>query len=162
MKERSIRKKITAQILIIGADMFPLTTALSYVVFVPPMRRDVVETARQVNAEIVQQMDSILGFVEDYTENLDLSVVQNQSIMQYFRNPSTQNQNVAALHLNNLISYEGLVRSVIIDTDIGPNLDSLNKLTAADYAILETDWYKALSKTTFGRGISPVYQVDRN
>lgn len=162
MKDRSIRKKITARILLIGAVMFLLTTALSYVVFVPPMRRDAVETARQVNTEIVQQMDSILGFVEDYTENLDLSVVQNQSIMQYFRNPSTRNQNVASLHLNNLISYEGLVRSVIIDTDIGPNLDSLNKLTAADYAILETDWYRTLSETTFGRGISPVYQVERN
>lgn len=162
MKERSIQQKITSRILLIGGITFLLSLALSCILFLRPLKQDAVSTAEQINQEAVQQMDTLLDFVGDYTENLDLSVAQNSAIMQYFTAPNLQAQNIASLHLNNLISYEGLIRSVIVETDSGPILNSLNKLTDADFALLETDWYRTLSKADFGRGISQVYEVTFN
>lgn len=167
MQHHSIKQKITRRILVINLVTFLLTLTLSYVMLVPPLRQDAVETVEQINTEIVQQIDTLVNFVEDYTENLDLSVQQNTIIRQHFDQPNPEQQdpqqlNLAALQLNNLISYEGLVRCVVIETDLGNSLNSLNKFTDEDFEVLRTEWYQNLSEVLFARGVSPVYQVKIN
>ena len=64
--------------------------------------------------------------------------------------------------MNNLISYEGTVRCVLIADESGVMLDSLNKVEKEDRELVKSKWYKKLRSTTYGRGVSEVYQVDIN
>lgn len=160
--EKSIRDKISSRILLIGISMFLISLVLLYVLFVPGMRKNAIDRVENANKEVIQQIDSQMSFVQDYTENLALSVAQNPEILRYFSMPGEQNRNRASLLLNSLISYEGVVRCVMISTgDVTP-LDSMNEVTEEDWKVLDSDWYHRLKDTAFGRGISKVYQVETN
>lgn len=160
--EKSIREKISGRIIFVGVLMFFMSIGLSYGLFIPKMEQDAVNGAGDTNAEVIKTIDRQIAFVQDYTENLALSVAQNQEILRYFEIPSTQEKNVAALHLNNLISYEGTVRCVFIADENGVMLDSLNKVEKEDRELVKSKWYERLRSTTYGRGVSEVYQVDIN
>ena len=160
--EKSIKEKISGRIILVGAVMFLVSAVCSYILFIPKMEQTAIDNAENTNMEIVQQIDTLVSFVQDYTENLALSVAQNQEILRYFSAPEEQNRNIAALHLNNLISYEGAVRCVMISDGAVPALDSLNKIEEADREILKSEWYSRLKDTKYGRGVSGVYQVELN
>ena len=70
--------------------MFFASVALSYGLFIPKMEQDAVNGAGDTNAEVIKTIDRQIAFVQDYTENLALSVAQNQEILRYFEIPSTQ------------------------------------------------------------------------
>lgn len=160
--EKSIRDKVSSRILLIGISMFLISLVLLYVLFVPGMRKNAIDRVENANKEVIQQIDSQMSFVQDYTENLALSVAQNPEILRYFSMTGEQNRNRASLLLNSLISYEGVIRCVMISTgDVTP-LDSMNEVTEEDWKILDSDWYYRLKNTAFGRGISKVYQVETN
>ena len=149
--EKSIREKISGRIIFVGVLMFFMSIGLSYGLFIPKMEQDAVNGAGDTNAEVIKTIDRQIAFVQDYTENLALSVAQNQEILRYFEIPSTQEKNVAALHLNNLISYEGTVRCVFIADENGVMLDSLNKVEKEDRELVKSKWYERLRSTTYGR-----------
>lgn len=159
---RSIKKKISLRIVAIGVSTFIFALILSYFTLIPLLRNDAVEKAEEANAEIIQQFDTLLAYVEDYTENMVLSVESNPDIIQYFLAPSNQSENIAAINLNNLINYEGIVRCVMIENDEGLTLDSINNITEEDYSMMETAWYSRVREATFGRSFSSVYQTIRN
>jgi two-component system sensor histidine kinase YesM len=146
----------------IGVSTFVLSLIASYFVIIPFLRNRAIEKADQANREIIQNMDSLSSYVEDYTENLVLSVESTPKILEYFTNPTKQNRNIASLNLNKLISYEGVVRCVIIENDKGVVLDSLNNITNVDFEVLGSEWYQSLHKAEYGRGFSGVYQTTRN
>lgn len=160
--EKSIREEISHRIVAVGVMMFFLSIGFSFLLFVPRMEKEAIDNADKTNKEIAQQIDTLFTFVQDYTENLDLSVAQNQEILRYFVAPGEQNRNIASLHLNNLISYEGAVRCVLITDGESPVLDSLNKIAEKDRELLKSQWYGRLKDTSFGRGISGVYEVEIN
>ncbi len=162
MKEKSMKQKIVGRVLLISVVTFILSLILSYYIFVPSMKKNAIEKAEKIDAEILQQIDTTNSFIKDYTENLALAVEKNPEILNYFFNPTKQNKQIASLNLNNFISNEGLARCVIISTDEVPELDSLNKITEADYKVLESSWYEKLHKSAYGRGFSPVYKVKLN
>lgn len=157
--EKSIKEKISRSIILVGVVMFFVSIGFSYFLFIPKMEQEAIDNADNTNMEVVQQINTLVTFVQDYTENLALSVAQNQEILRYFTSPEEQNQNIASLHLNNLISYEGAVRCVMISDGEVPVLDSLNKIADEDRELLQSDWYEQLKNTKFGRGISGVYEV---
>lgn len=159
MKVRSIKKKITLRIVMIGFLTFILSLVISYFIIVPSLRDNAIETAGKTNTEIIKQFDNLLSYVEDYTENLVLSVENNPKILNYFNQSTNQNKQIASLNLNNLISQEGIVRCAFIENDEGLILDSLNKITDDDYALIHSDWYKAFHDSEYGRGFSRVYQT---
>lgn len=162
MKKTSIMRKITLRIMLIGLATFVLSLLLSYVLIVPGLRKNAIQTAEKANAEIIQQLDNLYAYVEDYTENLSLSVAQNAKIQEYFALPGTQRQYRAALNLNNLVSHEGVVRCVMIENEDGVRLDSINSITDQDYALLDTDWYRTLHAADYGRSVSCVYPIRWN
>lgn len=157
---KSIREEISSRIVVVGVIMFFVSIGFSFILFVPKMKKEAIGNADKTNQEISRQIDSLFTFVQDYTENLALSVAQNQEILRYFSAPGGQNKNIAALHLNNLISYEGAVRCVIISDGEAPVLDSLNKIAEKDRELVKSQWYEKLKDTGFGRGISGVYEVE--
>lgn len=161
MKIKSLKEKITVRIIGIGVLTFIFALAVSFFIFVPSMLRQAVDEAAQANTEIIQQIDSLHSFIEDYTENLALSVAQNEDIQEYFSGPSSQKKQIASLKLNNLVSSESRVRCVMIISESGLLLDSLNKILEEDYELLRTEWYKKLQKAKFGQGISGVYETGR-
>lgn len=160
--EKSIREKISGRIILVGVMMFFASIGFSYGLFIPKMEKEAVNSAGNTNTEVTKTIDRQIAFVQDYTENLALSVAQNQEILRYFEIPSVQTKNVASLHLNNLISYEGTVRCVLISDENGIVLDSLNKIEESDRELMESKWYQRLRNTTYGRGVSQVYQVSIN
>ena len=162
MKIRSIKKKITLRIVLIGVATFLLSLFVSYFAIIPFLRNNAIDKAEKANTEIIQQFDILLSYVEDYTENLVLSVENTPKIMHYFTQPTGQNNNISSLNLNNLVSYEGVVRCVIIENDEGVLLDSLNNITDADYQVIYSEWYQSLHNAEYGRGFSGVYQTERN
>jgi sensor histidine kinase YesM len=157
-----MKQKIVGRVLLISMVTFLLSLVLSYYIFVPSLKKKAITNAEQTNAEILQQIDTLNSFVKDYTENLVLAVEKNPEILNYFSEPTERNRQIASLNLNNLTSNEGVARCVIISNDIVPELDSLNKITEADYAVLQSAWYEKLHKAEFGRGFSSVYQVELN
>lgn len=160
--EKTIREKISNRIIIIGIIMGILSCAVFYVLFVPRMEQNAIERAENTNTEVISQVDTLVSFVQDYTENLALSVAQNQEILRYFSDPEEQNRNIASLNLNNLISYEGSIRCVMISSQNVPVLDSLNEVAEEDRELLESSWYKELENAAYGRGVSGVYKVKIN
>lgn len=160
--EKSIREEISGRIVAVGVIMFFISIGFSYLLFVPRMEKEAIDNADKTNVEISQQIDTLFTFVQDYTENLALSVAQNRDVLRYFAAPGRQNKNIASLQLNNLISCEGVVRCVMITDEEGHVLDSLNKISPKDRALLKTRWYGELKDTNFGRGISGVYEVGMN
>lgn len=161
-RPRSIREKISRWIIMIGVTMVILSCVIFYFLFVPAMKQEAVEQAENTNMEVIQQVDTLISFVQDYTENLALSIAQNQEILYYFVQPDEQVKNVASLQLNNLISYEGSIRCVMIARSDSLVLDSVNEVTEEDRKVLKTEWYQNLKESTFGRGVSGVYQVEIN
>lgn len=162
MKVKSIKKKITLRIVMIGLMTFILSLIVSYFVIIPSLRVNAIETASKVNTEIVRQFDNLLSYVEDYTENLSLSVENNQKIIDYFVQPNEQDKQKASLNLNNLVSHGGIIRCVIIQNKEGLILDSLNMISDADYNVIKSDWYQPLHNQEFSRGVSTVYRTQLN
>ena len=73
------------------------------------------------------------------------------------KDPTTQNKNRASLALNNLVSNNGIIRNVFIESNNLLVLDSLNRITDEDSALLESSWYERQRSKTFNSGWSPVY-----
>ncbi len=157
IKFRSINREMTTRIIIISVITFMISIVLSLVIFVPFLTQNAIENSIKANDEVIEQLEKTMLFVESTTENLAVAVSESVEIQNYFANPSEQNENKATLMLNNLISREGVVRSVVIIPLNSPMLDSMNKLTDEDYFQLDTQWFKELQKNEFASGISPVY-----
>ena len=106
MKRKSIRKQVTKRILQVGVCTFFVSLLISAVAWIPSLRNRTVTMAENGNEEIMQRMESTVSFLENYTENLALSVAQNSDIQNFLADPTTANKNIAILSLNNLTSYE--------------------------------------------------------
>lgn len=159
MKGRSIRKKLLFQIIWIGLITFIVSLLLSFVIFVPHLRREAVAAAEKSNDEIIRQLEDVTSYVEDFTESLALSVEQNNAVQQYWEEPNAHNEGLASLALNALTSYEGVVRAILVESDGAAPLDSISKTTETDLALLQSPWYKRIHEAQFGRSFSSVYQV---
>lgn len=162
MKRKSIRKQITKRIVQVGICTFFISLVISAVAWIPSLQDRAVKMAENGNEEIVRRMENTLTFLENYTENLALSVAQNAGIQSYFSNPTTTSKNIAMLSLNNLTSYEGMVRAVFIEVNGIPLLDSLSRICDEDYAMLSSEWYLRIHEAEFGRRLSPIYEVTLN
>jgi sensor histidine kinase YesM len=162
MKVKSIKQKIAYNVLIVGVATFIILSVMAYFIIVPAIRNNMIEAASQTTQEIEKQMSTLNAYIADYTENLALAVENNQNIMEYFSNPSQKNKNIASIDLNKLISSEGLARSVILCSEQGLVLDSINQISEADYQLLQTDWYKNLSQAEYARGFSDVYRTNKS
>jgi len=161
-KLRSIKKKITAGVVIIGILTFMISMLLSYFIIIPSLRSDAIAKAEKANKEIIQQFDNQVSYIEDYAENLVLSAEHDPKIMNYFSRSTNQNEKIASINLNNLVSSEGLVRCVVIENEEGLRVDSMNKITSEDIGILDSSWYAEQHAAGYSRGISKVYQTKLN
>ena len=157
MKKKSIIEQIRSRILRIGIFTFVIAILLSFLLFFPMLQEQAIINAQNANEEIIWQLDTELSFMEKYTDMLALSVAQNEVIREYFKDPTTQNKNRASLALNNLVSNNGIIRNVFIESNNLLVLDSLNRITDEDSALLESSWYERQRSKTFNSGWSPVY-----
>ncbi|MFV0527096.1 MAG: sensor histidine kinase [Lachnospiraceae bacterium] len=155
---RSIKQKLYRTVLLIGVLTSVASLLVSVIVMVPSFWKREVQDVTNSGKEMIQQIDSTISFVQDYTESLSLSVAQNVNIMDYFLKPSEQSREIAALYLNQLISSEGVIRCVVIEEVGGNRLDSLTKITAMDKSVLDSPWYDTIQNSAFGSSISPVYE----
>lgn len=159
---RSIQGKLRRRIVLVGLASFFVATLLSNLVWVPMLRSRALKTAKNGNEEITSRIDSTLEFIDNYSENLALSVQQNTAIQRYFAEPTASNQNIAMLSLSNLTSYEGIVRAVFLEMNDRPLLDSLSRICEADYELLHSQWYQDIRDSEFCRRLSRVYTVSIN
>ena len=159
---RSIQGKLRRRIVLVGLASFFVATLLSNLVWVPMLRSRALKTAKNGNEEITSRIDSTLEFIDNYSENLALSVQQNAAIQRYFAEPTASNQNIAMLSLSNLTSYEGIVRAVFLEMNDRPLLDSLSRICEADYELLHSQWYQDIRDSEFCRRLSRVYTVSIN
>lgn len=160
MKYISIRKKLLTHILLIGLFTFLFALVISYLIFVPMLTEKAEINAERTNEEIMSLIDTTVSFVESSTENLAVAVSQNEEIETYFTNPTEQNRNIAMIMLSNLISRDGLIRSVMIEPHEKPILESMNKTKTEDYVIVSSPWYDNLHSLPYSRGFSAVYPVE--
>lgn len=159
---RTIQGKLRRRIVLVGLASFFVATLLSNLVWVPMLRSRALKTAKNGNEEITSRIDSTLEFIDNYSENLALSVQQNTAIQRYFSDPTASNQNIAMLSLSNLTSYEGIVRAVFLEMNDRPLLDSLSRICEADYELLHSEWYQDIRDSEFCRRLSRVYTVNIN
>lgn len=157
MPGKSIMKQLRRRILRIGIFTFAVAILLSFILFFPMLRERAVINAENANEEIIWQLNTELSFMEKYTDMLALSVAQNDVIQKYFEEPTVQNKNRASLALNNLVSNNGIIRSVYMESNDLLLLDSLNRITDEDMELLRSDWYDRQRSKTFNSGWSPVY-----
>ncbi len=157
MRGRSIMEQIRSRILRIGIFTFVIAILLSFLVLFPMLQERAIINAENANEEIIWQLNTELSFMEKYTDMLALSVAQNEVIQNYFKDPTTQNRNRASLALNNLVGNNGIIRNVSIESNDLLVLDSLNRITDEDSALLESNWYEKQRSKTFNSGWSPVY-----
>ena len=137
MRGRSIMEQIRSRILRIGIFTFVIAILLSFLVLFPMLQERAIINAENANEEIIWQLNTELSFMEKYTDMLALSVAQNEVIQNYFKDPTTQNRNRASLALNNLVGNNGIIRNVSIESNDLLVLDSLNRITDEDSALLE-------------------------
>ena len=159
MKGRSVRKQLLIRIIGVGLITFVVSMLLSFIVFVPHLRREAVDAAEKSNEEIIRRLEDVSSYVEQYTESLALSVEQNDAVQQYWIDPSPHNEGLASLALNSLTSYDGIVRTILLESDGAKPLDSISKTTQTDLALLQSPWYQRIHEAQFGRSFSAVYQV---
>ena len=88
MKGRSVRKQLLIRIIGVGLITFVVSMLLSFMVFVPHLRREAVDAAEKSNEEIIRRLEDVSSYVEQYTESLALSVEQNDAVQQYWIDPS--------------------------------------------------------------------------
>lgn len=161
-RRKGIQSKLRRRIVLVGLISFFVSLLISLLVWMPSMRARALKTAENGNEEIISRMDSTVDFVDSFTENLALSVQQNAAIMRYFSDPTESNRNIAMLSLSNLTSYEGIVRAVFLEMNGLPLLDSLIRACPEDYTLLQSQWYRDIRDSEFGRRLSGVYNVSIN
>ena len=161
-RRKGIQSKLRRRIVLVGLISFFVSLLISLLVWMPSMRARALKAAENGNEEIISRMDSTVDFVDSFTENLALSVQQNADIMRYFSDPTESNRNIAMLSLSNLTSYEGIVRAVFLEMNSLPLLDSLIRACPEDYTLLQSQWYRDIRDSEFGRRLSGVYNVSIN
>lgn len=161
-RRKGIQSKLRRRIVLVGLISFFVSLLISLLVWMPSMRARALKAAENGNEEIISRMDSTVDFVDSFTENLALSVQQNAAIMRYFSDPTESNRNIAMLSLSNLTSYEGIVRAVFLEMNGLPLLDSLIRACPEDYTLLQSQWYRDIRDSEFGRRLSGVYNVSNN
>lgn len=161
-RRKGIQSKLRRRIVLVGLISFFVSLLISLLVWMPSMRARALKAAENGNEEIISRMDSTVDFVDSFTENLALSVQQNAAIMRYFSDPTESNRNIAMLSLSNLTSYEGIVRAVFLEMNGLPLLDSLIRACPEDYTLLQSQWYRDIRDSEFGRRLSGVYNVSIN
>lgn len=161
-RRKGIQSKLRRRIVLMGLISFFVSLLISLLVWMPSMRARALKAAENGNEEIISRMDSTVDFVDSFTENLALSVQQNADIMRYFSDPTESNRNIAMLSLSNLTSYEGIVRAVFLEMNGLPLLDSLIRACPEDYTLLQSQWYRDIRDSEFGRRLSGVYNVSIN
>lgn len=159
MKRKSFRHQLLNSILRSGILSFSIAILLSFMVFYPILRNNAIKEAENTNTAVLQQLENTLSFAESYMENIAVAVEQNSNIKNYFQDPTTKNKTAASVTLNNLSSYMGMIRGIVVSSGDSPIIDSMANFTEEDYALFETEFFQRMQNASFSRSYSPVYQT---
>lgn len=159
LKKKSFRRELLGSIVRSGILAFVIALVVSYLVFVPILRKEAVETTGNVNHSVIQHLENTMSLVESYTENIAAAIEQNSVIKRYLNAPTNKNKTQASVVLNNLCSYMGNIRGIALASEDVPIIDSMANFTEEDYALFESEYFEHMQTPAFSRSYSPVYQV---
>lgn len=159
MKKTSFRYQIWMSILKSGMIALIIAGIASMLIVYPILGQTEKRTIQVLNDAIIQDTDNTLTFVENFSEYTAVAIEQNATIQDYLRNPTNYGKTASSVILNHLASYINLVRGIVVMTEDTPYVDSMTNLTEDDYLVLQTDSFKRVNTSFFGRAFSPIYKT---
>lgn len=72
-RKSQITHKIISRIMIIGLTGFIITSAISYITLVPPLRSRALKNVQNVNSKIITQTDYLLSHIQNYADGITTS-----------------------------------------------------------------------------------------
>ncbi len=162
-RKSQITHKIISRIMIIGLTGFIITSAISYITLVPPLRSRALKNVQNVNSKIITQTDYLLSHIQNYADGITTSKELKTSLINYVDNPySESNYELVRLSLNKFAGTGNNIRCIFIETDSGKMFDSIAQIDNADLELLKTGWYESIRETDNAEGFSKLYTVDSN
>ncbi len=159
MRKKSFQSQLSMSILRSGILSFSIAILLSFLVFYPILRNRAMKEAENTNTAVLQQLENTLSIAESYMETIAVAVEQNSNIKNYFQDTTMKNKTAASVTLNNLSSYMGMIRGIVVSSEDAPIIDSMANFTKEDYRLLETEFFGRMKNASFGRAFSQVYQI---
>ncbi|MCI9151427.1 MAG: histidine kinase [Lachnospiraceae bacterium] len=154
-----IVKKMVQRILMVEAISLMLTLFMSYAILWPKLTRSAVEDAVSINLEIANQIDTTITNMVDSSKFLITANDLRNTLSQYYDSPDSQNYNRVCLAINNLITSMSFVRGVVLEAEEGTRFNSITNLRSEDLAILDSDIYRQVQKSSYLKRFSSIYPV---
>ncbi len=155
-----LTRQLAFRVIIIGLAVILLITAVALYVLRPPLRNNAVETAEIVSDQIMMMADQRLEYIKDYSDIVTSSLSFRKDFLAFVNNRrSIHREKAFSFTLNNQISARNNIRGIIVETEDGRRVDSLNSLSAAELDILNSEWYRDV-KETGNSGFSRIVRLN--
>lgn len=163
MSESKLQNKTILLVLQIYLTVLAVSLILSYFLVISPLKEDAVENYNAQNKYILDEVDSVLGAVKEYTNYIAYSEDFMDKLSAYLRQPDDAlvRFELETLLYNDRNLKQG-IQDVVLDIEGYDKVTSILELEAEEQELLNSEWYARIRKKSYSGGFSKGLTIIQN
>lgn len=163
MSESKLQNKAIWLIIQIYLIVFVVSLVLSYFLVLSPLKRNAVDSYRTENEYILDEVDSVLNSVKEYSNYIAYSEDFMDKLNAHLKKPDDP---VILYDLEtNLYNAKNLkqgIQDVVLDVDGSELVTSILDLKEEEQELIESDWYQSIRERNYSGGFSRGITITQN
>lgn len=163
MSESKLQNKTILLVFQIYLTVLAVSLILSYFLVVSPLKKDAVDNYSEQNKYILDEVDSVLNTVKEYTNYIAYSEDFHLKLSSYLRQPDDPlvRFELETLLYNDRNLKQG-IQDVVLDIEGYDKITSILELEAEEQALLDSEWYAKIRKKSYSGGFSRGITIIQN
>lgn len=163
MSESKLQNKTILLVLQIYLTVLAVSLILSYFFVISPLKEDAVENYNAQNKYILDEVDSALGAVKEYTNYIAYSEDFMNKLSAYLYQPEDAlvRFELETLLYNDRNLKQG-IQDVVLDIEGYDRVTSILELETEEQELLDSEWYTRIRKKSYSGGFSKGITIIQN
>ena len=163
MRESKLQKKTIKLVLQIYLSVLLIYLVLSYFLVISPLMKSAIEGYKSQNDYILEEADSLLNSIKEYTNYIAYSENLIPHINAYLKNPEDKVVRFnLETYLYNAKNLKMGIQDVVLDVEGQDMVNSILDLKEEEQNVLESEWYQKIKSKSYSGAFSKGIAITQN
>ena len=163
MRESKLQKKTIKLVLQIYLSVLLICLVLSYFLVISPLMKSAIEGYKSQNDYILEEADSLLNSIKEYTNYIAYSENLIPHINAYLKNPEDKVVRFnLETYLYNAKNLKMGIQDVVLDVEGQDMVNSILDLKEEEQNVLESEWYQKIKSKSYSGAFSKGIVITQN
>lgn len=163
MRESKLQKKTIKLVLQIYLSVLLICLVLSYFLVISPLMKSAIEGYKSQNDYILEEADSLLNSIKEYTNYIAYSENLIPHINAYLKNPEDKVVRFnLETYLYNAKNLKMGIQDVVLDVEGQDMVNSILDLKEEEQNVLESEWYQKIKSKSYSGAFSKGIAITQN